>query len=353
MSKVSVIVPIYNAEKKLGKCIKSILNQTFNDFELILVNDGSIDNSLHICRGFEREDRRIKVIDKKNEGCIAARREGIENSSSDYIMFVDADDWIDKKSIETLYNETINNDLDITVCNMYKVLGNGALFKKKNDSVYFSKDKIYSGEEIKKELVPAYFHGHPFPSSLCAKLYKKELIAKSGNYLDRIYFLGEDLFYNLEMFLKAKRVKVISHSLYFYSFGGFTSKYMPHLFEDMINGYKIQKEVINEYFVTTKQEHYNGISIMLLNTFKTCLCNLFGSKLSESNIKKSIAMYISNEDLIGTLSNEGSIRYFPKEYLSAIREKDINFLYQLGKDMYKKQRPRKMLLSTISKFQGI
>ncbi len=350
MSKVSVIVPIFNAEKKLDRCLKSVIKQTFKNFELILVNDGSTDNSLKICRKFEKEDKRVRVIDKNNEGCIAARRKGIENASSDYIMFVDADDWIDTKSIELLYNETVNNDFDIIVCNMYKVLGNGVIFKKKNGSVYFSKDRIYSDEEIKRELIPAYFHGHPFPSSLCAKLYKKELILKSGNYLDRICFLGEDLFYNLEMFLKANKVKIISHSLYFYSFGGSTSKYMPHLFDDMINGYKIQSEVIEEYFIATKQKQFNGISIMLLNTFKTCLYNLFNSKLSEPDIKNSIMSYISNETLIETLYNKGSIKYFPTEYLSAIEKNNIDYHYRLGKDMYKTHRPKKLLLNAILKF---
>ncbi|MEH7309285.1 glycosyltransferase family 2 protein, partial [Neobacillus drentensis] len=138
MDKVSVIVPIYNAEKKLNKCIKSILNQTFKDFELILVNDGSTDSSLYICRKHAKLDKRIKIIDKQNEGSIATRRRGIDASRTEYIMFVDADDWIDKKTIEVLYNETNNSKVDIIVCNMYKVLGSCFLIKKKNKSRYFN-----------------------------------------------------------------------------------------------------------------------------------------------------------------------------------------------------------------------
>ncbi|MED3866650.1 glycosyltransferase family 2 protein [Priestia megaterium] len=349
MSKISVIVPIYNAGNKLNKCIKSILNQTFKDFELILVNDGSTDNSLLICDKYKKTDERIIVIDKKNEGSIEARKRGIEVSNSSYIMFVDADDWVDKRMIETLYSESMDSCIDITVCNMYKAFGNLLVVKKKNNSKYFNKVKIYEKEEIKKELIVAYFHGHPFPSSLCAKLYKKELLQSSGNYLERITFLGEDLFYNLEMFMKANRVKVIDKSLYYYRVGGFTSKYMPHLFNDMVNGYRIQKEVIDEYYLDTQQKEYDGISIMLLNTFKTCLYNLFNSKFDKSEIENLIERYTSNEELIECLYNEGSIKYFPVEYLNAIRNKDIDHLYELGKAMYKKKRPKMALMNIVSK----
>lgn len=149
MSKVSVVVPIYNAGKKLEKCITSVINQTFKDIELILVNDGSTDNSLDICYKFSRMDKRIILINKNNEGCIATRRKGVITSSSEYVMFVDADDWIDKNAIEILYNEAIHHNIDITVCNMYKVIGNHALIRQKNESRYFKEDKIYNGDRIK------------------------------------------------------------------------------------------------------------------------------------------------------------------------------------------------------------
>ncbi|WP_338789119.1 glycosyltransferase family 2 protein [Metabacillus sp. FJAT-53654] len=353
MSKVSVVVPIYNAGKKLNKCIKSILNQTFKDFELILVNDGSIDNSLNICKKFQKKDKRIIVIDKQNEGSIATRRKGVEASNSEYVMFVDADDWIDSKTIEILYDDSIEGSVDITVCNMYKILGNGKIFKKKNNSRYFNKEKIYNEEEIKSELVTAYFWGHPFPPSLCAKMYKKELLLKSGKYLDRIRFLGEDLYYNMEILIKSNKVKVIDRALYYYRVGGFTSKYMPYLFEDMVNGYLIQKEVIDEYYQNTYQEQYDGISIMLLNTFKTCLYNLFNGELTEGGIKELIREYVSNDKVIECLTNKGSEKYFQKDYLNAIKDKNILYLFELGESMYKKKKLRRVLVSTASKLSII
>lgn len=349
--KVSVIVPIYNARKTLDKCIRSILNQSFKDIELILVNDGSKDNSLEICNKYAKIDKRIIIIDKDNEGSIKTRKKGVEVSKSKYIMFVDADDWIDVKTVEVLYNESIENCTDITVCNSYKVLSNRAIIKKKNNSRYFKKDKIYEGNAIKTELVEAYLYGHPFPSSLWAKLYKRELLINSGKYLNRIHFLGDDLFYNLEIFLKAIRVKVIDISLYYYRVGGATSRYMPYMFVDAVNGYEIQKEVIEEHFVDEADKQYNGISIMLLNTFKTCLYNCFNSNFDELKIKEMINTYTQNNNIIEALDNDGVKRYFETEYLLAIKNKDVDYLYNLGKKIYRQRILRQLLVNMLSKLQ--
>lgn len=350
MSKVSVVVPVYNAGNKLDQCIKSVLNQTFKDFELILVNDGSTDNSLNKCRKYQKKDQRIIVIDKPNEGSIATRRKGVESSNSQYTMFVDADDWADQKMIETLYEESTKSCADITVCNMHKVLGKSGFFKQKNKSAYFSEEKVYNKEDIKKVLVTAYFHGHSFPSSLCAKLYKNDLLLNSGKYLGKIKFLGEDLFYNLEMFLKADKVKVFDKALYYYRSGGLTSKHMPHLFDDAVNGYQIQKEVVDKYFQDTKQHQCNGISITLLNTFKTCLYNLFNSDFNEWEIEDLIRGYVLNESIVESIDNKGAIKYFSPDYLEAIRGKDIEFLFKLGKKIYKRRKARNGLLNIVNKF---
>jgi Glycosyl transferase family 2 len=264
-------------------------------------------------------------------------------------MFVDADDWINKKTVETLYNETLKENVDIAVCNIIKVFGNGRLLKRRNNNNYFKGNRIYNKIEIVNELASAYLHGHPFPSSLCAKLYKRDLLLKSGKYLYRIKFLGEDLFYNLEIFLKANRVKMIDTPLYYYRLGGFTSKFMPYLFEDMVNGYKIQKEVIEEYYLESKQQRYNGVSIMLLNTFKTCLYNLFNNKLIETEIKEIISDYVKNECVIECLSNAGANKYFPLDYLLAIKNNDVEYLYQLGYKQYKRSKPRRIMFKILSK----
>ena len=96
MINISIIVPIYNIEKKLNKCIYSILEQTYKNFELILVNDGSTDNSLKICNEYKRKDNRIKIINKENQGLVLARKSGLDEATGKYIIFIDGDDWVHK-----------------------------------------------------------------------------------------------------------------------------------------------------------------------------------------------------------------------------------------------------------------
>lgn len=115
---VSVVVPVYNVEKWLPKCIDSILCQTYKDFELILINDGSTDGSLDICRTFEAKDNRVRVIDGPNKGSSAARNTGLELARGEWIIFCDSDDWWDLQLLEKLHTAAIENDADIAACNI-------------------------------------------------------------------------------------------------------------------------------------------------------------------------------------------------------------------------------------------
>lgn len=348
MNGISIVVPIYNAEKYISKCIKSILNQTNRNFEIILVNDGSTDGTLKICNKYKEKDNRIVVINKSNEGVIKARRIGIEKAKFDYITFVDADDWIDKNTIKILSDEINKNNSDVIIFNMYRVIGKFPLVRKLGSRVYFEKQSLFTGEQIKNELAAAYLRGDPLPAGLWGKAYKKDILINSGKYLNRIKFLGEDLFYNLEIFLKAEKISMIDKGLYYYRYGGNTSKFMPYIFDDMISGYEIQREVINKYYQDTTQKRLNGISIMLLNTFKTGLYNIKLSNLTEEQIEKVITKYINNENLIEATYNLGATRYFDNEYLEAIRNKNIKYLTSIGDEIVKKTKIRRKLLNLLS-----
>ena len=120
MDKVSIIVPVYNNEEFLDKCLKSIINQTYKNLEIILINDGSKDNSLKIMKDYAIKDTRIIIIDKKNEGVSKARNDGIKKATGQYITFVDSDDYIDLTQIEEMYNAIKKNKVDVVRSN-YKV----------------------------------------------------------------------------------------------------------------------------------------------------------------------------------------------------------------------------------------
>lgn len=349
MVDVSIIVPIYNAGKKLNKCISSILKQTYKNFELILVNDGSTDGSYEICKKYQLKDDRIIIINQENQGSVKARSNGIDKAIGKYITFVDADDWIPNNSLELLFNNIKENDCDIVVGNMVRVLGTKNIIKKENKSYFFDEEKIYKDEEIKDTLIEAWLYGHPFPAGLVAKLYKIELFDNTGNLNKYIKFSGDDLFLNMEIFLKAKSVSILSENVYFYSTGGGTSKYMPNYFDDIVTGYKIQKDIIDKYFLNKKQYEYNGISIMLLNSFKTSLYNLFLSDLSQNQIIHIINNYIKDENILEACENEGSINYFDEKYLSSIKQGESSYLYDLGLKMYNETKIKRKVKNVLSK----
>ncbi len=123
--KISVIIPVYNVEKYLGRCLDSVINQSFRDFELILINDGSKDDSLSICNDYSAADSRITVIDQPNQGSSVARNSGLKIATGDFIIHIDSDDWMELNMLQRLYDAAIKTDADIVACNIYHDDGAG------------------------------------------------------------------------------------------------------------------------------------------------------------------------------------------------------------------------------------
>ena len=205
---LSIIVPIYNVEDYLERCIKSILNQTFSDFELILVDDGSTDSSPKICNEFKVKDKRVQVINKKKGGVSSARNEGIKIAKGEYIGFVDSDDFINKNMYKILYENAKQYDADISICSFEYVSYNTSLRDdnvKINNSVIIynnieSLEKLYGDESI-KFIVP------------WNKVYRRSL------FFDIRYDVGktnEDEFIIHKLFYKSNKVVSCSKKLYYY-----------------------------------------------------------------------------------------------------------------------------------------
>ena len=144
---ISIIIPIYNASRFIKKCITSILNQTYKNFELLIINDGSTDNSLEICNKFN--DKRIKIINQKNSGSECARLTGIKQSKGEYICFIDADDWISKDYLEILITYAQKYNVDVTCVKSYKVLDKYGIIKFKNVWENYQED-LLPLDELKK-----------------------------------------------------------------------------------------------------------------------------------------------------------------------------------------------------------
>ena len=198
MVKISIIVPVYNTEKYLRKCFDSIQNQTFQDFEVIAIDDGSTDSSFSILKEYEK-DKRFQIIHKENEGQAVARNLGIQKAIGEYLTFVDSDDFIENTMLENLYECAQKEDDDIVICDIQKET-------EKNSFVF----KNYWN--VKKDANKNYMTSHMGP---VARLYKRELFIKNNiSFKENIIY--EDLATIPLLGIYAKKIGIISKPLYHY-----------------------------------------------------------------------------------------------------------------------------------------
>ncbi|MDR3178690.1 MAG: glycosyltransferase [Oscillospiraceae bacterium] len=205
---ISVIVPIYNVEKFLLKCLKSIDKQTFKEKEVILINDGSEDSSGRIAKEFALRRNNFFFIDKKNEGLSAARNTGLEVARGEYISFIDSDDFVHPKFLERLYELLKRHKSDISYCNYFLYFPESKL----KFSYPFSPIKsVYSAEKALKKLISA----NTLHSFAWNKLYKKSLFVDNSIKFEHLYF--EDIVTIPRLFYFADKIAITSKHLYYYT----------------------------------------------------------------------------------------------------------------------------------------
>ena len=209
MSTISIIVPVYEVEKYLKRCVDSILCQTFCDIEVILVDDGSSDNCGFICDEYAKQDKRVKVIHKQNGGLSSARNAGLDIATGDYIGFVDSDDWIHPQMYEYLYNCALKYNLDIMTCCFEKT----ELCNLENCSMHndFCVAEQYNSKEFLDTLNLDKFY--QFSPSVCSKLYKKEIF-KDLRFIEGKIF--EDTIIMIPTLLRAHKIGYTDKILYYY-----------------------------------------------------------------------------------------------------------------------------------------
>ncbi|WP_413852583.1 glycosyltransferase family 2 protein [Candidatus Ruminimicrobium bovinum] len=272
--KVSVIVPVYNVEQYLRQCLDSVVNQTFKDIEIIVVNDCSPDNSLQTIKEYQQKDERIVLVDlKQNVGLGFARNEGVKIAKGKYITFVDSDDWIADKYIEILYNEIEKNNLDVVGSSVYFYDNNlKQIVNVKNISA-----DILNNSKLESLLIPQknYF---VIPAWL--KIYRKAFLFDNNIFFE-LRESEDNLFY-IYILLKTKKIKFIDDKIYYYRINRENSLIQKinkefncfHLFEKLK-----ERLVFENNYDEYKRLYYQYISI--LTASKLEVLNL---KLSELNI---------------------------------------------------------------------
>lgn len=252
--KISIIVPIYKVEPYLRQCIDSIIAQTYVNLEIILVDDGSPDNCGAICDEYAQKDNRIIVVHKANGGVSSARNAGLDYSTGEYIGFVDSDDWIASDMYETLYDNLVSTNSDVSACGSYSVYMDSSisLFKK-------SEKFIFNSEQAIREIIKLS-STRRVRWALWSKLHKREILKSISFPADII--LNEDLLISCEELLKINKIVVDTAPKYYYrerkssSRSYFTSSEKVKLATESI--YKARKYV--DKIVTEKYPHLSDMT---------------------------------------------------------------------------------------------
>lgn len=321
---VSIIVPIYNTSKYIRRCLDSVLSQSYSDFELILVNDGSTDSSLSICKDYEKRDSRVLIINKENEGVDKARFDGLNRSNGKYVTFIDSDDWIESDTIMHMTNLAEKYFCDYVEVGMQRVMDEYGLIKRKSVSPVIG---IIQQPELFDKYYISFFGYNILPINIWGKLYRKEVLSRACLKPSGLK-MGEDLYFNLILFPHLRRIYISDYIGYNYRFGGMTSKYNPFLYMNLKYLYHKKKELI-EYYDYHKADDY--IKYELINVFRSDIIQKIRFRIKpDIQIVNEIFEELKDSTWL-------DIRSLKKDYLSksfphAIINSDAQKIFELCKD---------------------
>ncbi len=311
MNKVSIVVPIYNAEKYLDECIESIVNQTYINLEIILIDDGSKDKSPQMCDEWAKKDNRIKVIHKSNEGAGASRNQGIEISTGNYILFVDSDDYIAPTLVEKCLNAISESSSAMVMFGTTNINEYGKLI---NKQIHYTNKYIFENDEIQKELLPELLFSKNSKLqdiriyTCMANFYSLDIIKKiNWKFKSEKEYISEDLFSIISLIPYITKFVIIDEPLYFYRHGheSLSSSSRLNDYEMIKKFYKQCIELCEKYNFNSNvqkcmSEPYLSFTITCLK-YKIRLKKPFTEKYKEINA-------VLKDDLLHKLLNERKLR---------------------------------------------
>ena len=328
LPRFSVIIPIYNKEKYLRECIDSVLNQTFLDYELILVDDGSTDSCPQIIDDYTKQNKKIRAIHKENGGLVSARKAGTKKAKGEYIVCLDADDYLKNDYLEIINNEIEEHHSDI-VCAGYTKLDSikQANITLKYRTGYYSKQDIIN--EIYPSLIQAKDTKH-FNVNIWSKAFKKELYSKVQLEVDDKNNIGEDGCVSIPCIYLADSLSIINNSSYVYRSNNESMTSNKAVLKD-----DYPKLVYSEYTKYINKEEYDFND--QLNRFVThqvfsLSCSQFNRKESYKNIKK-IVLNILNDSFYRNCIEEAkfSNNIYAKLMYAVVKYKLVYIIYLLTK----------------------
>ena len=272
---VTVIMPVYNAENRLEYAINSVLKQSYKNIEVILIDDGSTDNSVYICNKYEKMDSRIKVIKQNNSGVSAARNRGINESSGEFIMFLDSDDTIYSETIKELISYLDNDESDIAIFGMSFDYYQRNIFKYKKE-LSFEENATISSTEIKKYFLKLY--GTNYLSPVWNKLFKTKIIKDNKIFFEEDMAILEDFKFVLDVIEQSKNITILANVYYHYYNDLSSSKLKRRPNIDYMRNFKILDFKLREFskkFDLEDEYSYGRINGMIFRYYITAIEKLF------------------------------------------------------------------------------
>ncbi len=326
---ITIIIPVYNAERYLCRCVNSVLSQTYTKWECILVNDGSNDKSLKLCQSFARMDARVHVVDKKNEGVDKARFDGLTNAKGDYVAFVDADDWLEKNALEDLLKPMIELDADVVVGLKRNVYNVGCFYLcDRRKIIPKHSNKLIFHDEMMENYYLSFFGINILPVSMWATLYRHSVITEARLRPCGISF-GEDLVFNMKLMPYVQKYYMIDKIVYNYRRGswGTSPKYLD-------NWLKNARLLFDSKMQQIKELHYDKAIkwqlIEYVNYMKTYVRNslLYDAKHIEKR-KVILREEFQAHGFAEKVQLLSTMEYKDQLLFEAIQNKDIDKLFVL------------------------
>lgn len=301
--KISVIVPIYNVEWFLDRCVQSLCNQTLSDIEIILVDDESPDNCPQMCEKYKAQDSRIKVVHKKNGGLGYARNSGMKVATGEYIAFVDSDDYVDLDMFEVMYKVALEHNADFVRVDNYKEHMDGTIVNQ--DYIPPMREGVYNCDELREHLLYPQLgklpeeDGSKYVScSVWRNIYRREIIERLGlEFVSERNLISEDIPFNLQFMMNANCAYVVNKKLYHYIVNdkSLTQTYRSDRFEKEI---KLYHELVKQ---TQELGIYEVCKIRLyrhlLTRARMCVKSEFISNVSKSLLRKSVSNILQCKEM--------------------------------------------------------
>lgn len=314
MPKISVIVPIYNAEKFISKCIDSIVNQSYKDIEILLINDGSNDTSLEIIKKYKEIDNRIRIIDKENSGVSDTRNLGVKEARGEFIQFIDSDDFVEKDMLCNTLFEIEEEEADLIISGLF-------LDIQKNNNISTSiqsfSDKICVGKEDIGIGVLERLNG-TYINSPINKLYKTKIIKENNIVMDRNIDLGEDLLFNLQYFKHCNKIIFKEKSYYHYNMqvsDNLTFKFRKDKLELMKHLYDGCKDFLS--YCNLEKSKIVELNNLFIKWMYSCYIDLNNESCSMSN-KEKVSFISESVSDYSEIINNTNIKSFTYKILKYI-----------------------------------